>query len=239
MRTLAIGDIHGCRAALVALMKAVKPTGDDRLVFIGDYVDRGPDSRGVIDWIIANDLGCEIVALRGNHESMMLQAPSEEWLFFNWRSCGGDATLISYEIDDDAGWDERIPDAHWEFLSRTRPFFETKTHVFVHASVDPDLPMEQQDEHRLLWTPCVGMAPHCSGRTVVCGHTAQTSGQILDCGHYVCIDTAAYGGQWLSCLDVESGDYWQANEVGETRSGNIGTQLVDSGGSGGFGPKMK
>ena len=59
MRTLAIGDIHGCRNALVALMKAVQPTKDDRLVYIGDYVDRGPDSQGVIDWILAHWGDCE------------------------------------------------------------------------------------------------------------------------------------------------------------------------------------
>lgn len=222
MRTLAVGDIHGCRNALVALMKAVRLTKDDRLVFIGDYVDRGPDSKGVIDWILERWGDCETIALRGNHEIMMMDARRSHFDFSLWVPAGASETLASYGIASETGWVERIPREHWDFVGRTRAWFETDTHIFVHAALIHDLEMADQPDEALYWNKFESMRlPHQSGKTVVCGHTRQSEGEIKYWGHAICIDTAACRGQWLTCLDSESGDFWQANERGRTRKGNL------------------
>ena len=99
MRTLAIGDIHGCLTALTTLLDFVAPAADDRLIALGDYVDRGPDSRGVLDLLIALHARGRLVALRGNHDEMMLEAragPTENHSM--WLACGGLHTLQSYGV---------------------------------------------------------------------------------------------------------------------------------------------
>ncbi|MFT4590092.1 MAG: serine/threonine protein phosphatase 1 [Limisphaerales bacterium] len=222
MRTLAIGDIHGCRDALVALMKAVKPTPDDRLVFIGDYIDRGPDSKGVIDWILKHRDKRETITLRGNHEIMMLDARRSKFDFSLWIPAGASETLTSYGVATEVGWIEQVPPEHWDFINQTRPWFETDTHIFVHAALIHDLDMNEQPDEVIYWNKFESMRlPHKSGKVVVCGHTRQSLGEIKTAGHAVCIDTAACKGQWLTCLDAESGDFWQSNERGETRKGNL------------------
>jgi serine/threonine protein phosphatase 1 len=92
-------------------------------------------------------------------------------------------------------------------------------HIFVHANLYADAALEDQPDFMLYWEkfdPAQG--PHESGKIMVCGHTPQRSGVPVNVGHSVCIDTKAHGGGWLTCLDVASGRYWQANEQGETRS---------------------
>ncbi len=98
MRLLAIGDIHGCLTALNTLLDAVAPEADDQIIALGDYVDRGPDSRGVLDHLIALHAGGRLIALRGNHDAMMLDA--RHLTDSLWLACGGDATLLSYGITD-------------------------------------------------------------------------------------------------------------------------------------------
>jgi len=213
MRTLAIGDIHGCRRSLEALAAAVDFSRDDVIVTLGDYVDRGPDSKGVIDFLITLGKSRRVVPLRGNHEVMMLGARQNRLEVLDWMRCGGDATIDSYAantLDD-------IPAAHWAFLEATRPFYENATHFFVHANAWPDLRLKDQPDFMLYWEFLHDPAPHQSGKTMICGHTSQKSGQVLDLGHAVCIDTFAHGGGWLTCLDPDSRIYWQANEHGETR----------------------
>lgn len=222
MRTLAIGDIHGCRTALVALMKAVKPAKTDRLVFIGDYVDRGPDSKGVIDWILKRWDRSETIALRGNHECMMLDARRSMFDFSLWVPAGAGETLASYGIASEVEWVEKVPREHWDFLERTWPWFETDTHIYVHAALIHDLDLSAQPDEVIYWNKFESMRlPHKSGKIVVCGHTRQNLGEIKNWGHAICIDTAAFKGQWLTCLDAESGIFWQANERGKTRKGRL------------------
>src|SRR5262245_1378314 len=115
MRLLAIGDIHGCSTALRALLDTVAPQPDDLVVTLGDYVARGPDTRGVLDRLVELRESGRLIALRGNHEVMMLQARDNP-LADNatWLSCGGRQTLSSYGIDTlTAANLERIPAAHW------------------------------------------------------------------------------------------------------------------------------
>src|SRR5262245_52670711 len=116
MRVLAIGDIHGCSAALDALLSAVSPAPGDRIVALGDFVDRGPDSRGVLDRLIRLREDGLLVPLRGNHEQMMLRARVDPELRALWLRVGGEQTLASYAPEGRAGGFEDVPAAHWAFL---------------------------------------------------------------------------------------------------------------------------
>lgn len=226
MRTLAIGDIHGTSAALDALLRIVRPTPEDTLIFLGDYVDRGPDTRGTLDRLIAMRSGFpHAVFLRGNHELMMTRARRSRSELRMWLSVGGAQALASYGRSPGlTGRMDDISAAHWEFLEQhCRDGFETDSHLFVHANVDPSKSLAEQPEEMLFWeflNPAA-QAPHASGKVVVCGHTSQRSGMILDLGHIVCIDTYAYGGGWLTCLDVHTRRYWQADAFGRTREGEL------------------
>ena len=212
MRVLAIGDIHGCSGALDALLSAVAVQPDDTLVTLGDYVDRGPDSRGVLDRLIALCRSRYVVALRGNHDQMMVQARDGGEALLNWRSSGGDTTETSY------GGLGAVPAEHWRFIKdQCVDCWETETHIFAHASVYADLPLFEQPSYVLHWGRLDKAKPHESGKVMVCGHASQKDGVPLNLGFVVCIDTWAYGGGWLSCLDVTSGQVWQANQSGQQR----------------------
>ena len=223
MRTLAIGDIHGASTLLDALLAAVAPTPRDTLVFLGDYVDRGPDTRGVLDRLIALKSQVPCVFVLGNHELMMMRARDDASTRKMWLAVGGRQALASYARDGGAGSLELIPAIHWDFLKNDcSDFAETPTHVFVHAGLDPDKPLDRQTEEALFWEFLAGPFRLADGRKVVCGHTSQKSGEILDYGDTVCIDTHAYGGGKLTCLDVDSGHYWQADALGRVTEGDLG-----------------
>jgi serine/threonine protein phosphatase 1 len=233
MRLLAIGDIHGCLTAFTSLLDAVAPRPEDQIIALGDYVDRGPDSRGVLDHLLALYAGGRVIALRGNHDVMMLEARSGRDLA--WLSVGGKQTLRSYGITDreidglvsGGSWFgdpeavlSKIPERHWHFLEKIcLPYYETENHIFVHANLYPYLSLDEQPDYMLYWEKLDEPCPHMSGKTMICGHTRQKSGVPLVLDSSVCIDTNVYDGGWLTCLDVLSGQVWQANERGETRTG--------------------
>ena len=220
MRYLAIGDIHGHADVLCRLLDAVAPRPDDQIITLGDYVDRGPDSCGVIEQLLVLQRKGQLVALRDNHDQMMVEARKGEDQFREWLFCGGRQTLASYGDALGEGRFEDVPDAHWKFLEQDcLDWYEIDTYFFVHANADPDLPLEEQPVYLLLWEALYEARPHCSGKVMVCGHTRQRSGRPRNWGHTVCIDTWVYGDGWLTCLDVESGQLWQANRHGELRSG--------------------
>lgn len=222
MRTLAIGDIHGCFRALQTLAEFVPFRDDDQLIFLGDYVDRGQDSRAVLEWLIERWRQGNVVTLRGNHEIMMLMARDEPLTLRNWLMCGGDAVLSSYGTDGSYGWEQFIPDRHWQFLeNQLDAYHETDLHFFVHANAYADVPLAEQPDVMLYWEPFGFPAPHESGKVMICGHSSQHSGLPLNHGHAVCIDTRAVVGGWLTCLDVESGRYWQANQLGQSRQARL------------------
>lgn len=214
MRVLAVGDIHGCFHALTALAQAVPFTDYAVLVTLGDHVDRGPNSREVIDWLLDWGRSHQVVCLRGNHEIIMMDALKDRFALRPWLEVGGMATMESYQGG------KAIPPEHRAFLENTLPWWETDTHIFVHASVNPALPMEKQTDPDLYWKRVDFSAPpHLSGKTVVCGHSAHKDGVPKSNGHLTCIDTWAYGGGWLTALDISAGVYWQARESGEIRRG--------------------
>ena len=214
-RTVAIGDIHGCSTALRVLIDAIDPRPDDTIVTLGDYIDRGPDSRGVIELLIELKQGCRLFTLMGNHEEMLFQAfrGSDDLRF--WLQFGGEETLDSYGRTRSL---DLIPREHVQFLRRCRNYFETDTHIFVHASYSSDRALDETSEQILRWLPITHSTPppHFSGKTVIVGHVPQESGQILDLGHVKCIDTGCCTGGWLTAIDA-TGRVWQANERARLR----------------------
>ena len=218
-RHLAIGDIHGCITALTTLIDFVAPSADDTIVTLGDYVDRGPDSRAVLDFIIGLGENHHLVALRGNHEIMMMDSRETKSWLHAWLQYGGDATLKSYAASkDQPGSLANIPEKHIDFLeNQLVSYHECPSHFFVHAFADPKLALQLQTDATLFWRKYIDPQPHCSGKIMVCGHTPQRSGLPANDSHSVCIDTWAYADGWLTCLDVDSGTIWQANEAGDRR----------------------
>ena len=222
-RTIAIGDIHGCSAALAAVIQAIDAKPIDTLVLLGDYIDRGPDSRGVLAQIILLSERCIVVPLLGNHEEMLLAALEGQSDLHYWLKFGGIETLASYGCNGQdispAGLRELIPVEHLRFIKRCRDYFETSDHIFVHAYCDPDRPLHGSYWSGLRWLPLPSTPmPHCSGKVVIVGHTSQKNGEILDLGCVKCIDTFCYGGGWLTALEVSTGQAWQTNMAGEMRS---------------------
>jgi calcineurin-like phosphoesterase family protein len=215
-RTIAIGDFHGCSAALDALLEAIRPRPEDCIVTLGDYINRGPDSRGVIERLIELKDRCRLVPLLGNHEEMLFEAIAESYPLDYFLGVGGDATLDSYGRSRVLS---HFPDAHLRFLKTCLDYHETTSHIFVHASYEFDLPMEEQTPPILRWEALGNSVPepHVSGKTVIAGHNSQMNGEILDLGHVKVIDTYCYGGGWLTALDVQTEEVWQADREGNMR----------------------
>jgi serine/threonine protein phosphatase 1 len=126
-----------------------------------------------------------------------------------------------------------VPDEHWHFLDHfCLDYYETATHIFVHAGVYPEVPMHEQPVFMLRWEFFNDPAPHESGKVVVCGHTPQRDGRPRNVGRAICIDTGVgKPGGWLTCLEAESGRIYQANQAGETRTGWADEYLVEGRGS--------
>lgn len=215
-RTIVFGDIHGCAVALDALLDAIDPVSDDRLIMLGDYVDRGPDSRNVIERILKLRDRCQLVPLLGNHELMLTRALGSLEQLIIWLGYGGQQTVDSYGGDP-----HQIPPEHIDFMRSCQLYYETDAHIFVHANYNHDEPLDGQPEEKLLWTHLTQSMPnpHYSGKKAFVGHTPQVSGDILDLGYLACIDTCCYGGGWLTAMDVDSSKLWQANNAGQLRVG--------------------
>lgn len=212
-RNLAIGDIHGCDVALSTLLDGMWLSSDDTLICLGDFIDRGPQSKEVIDRLIKLQQDVTLIGICGNHEEMLLQSLKRGSPRMLWAGSGAIATLESY-----GGSLTDIPESHIEFLKSLRDYWQTETHIFVHANVEPNTSLEDQLVLWLRWDKFTGTEPpHFSGRTVICGHTAQSTGLPAVCDGYICIDTKAYGGMWLTGLDAENETFWQASQTGEFR----------------------
>lgn len=223
-RTIVVGDIHGCSVAFDAVIEALKLQPTDTLVILGDFIDRGPGSRDVLERLVELKTQCRLVPLIGNHEEMLLAAREGKSDLKYWKKFGGQETLDSYGgLADCSG----IPWAHVRFIRECRLFFETETHIFVHAGVAPNLPMENQSSLDLLWKPLVEAeaAPHYSGKTVIVGHTPQRSGRVLDLGFLKCIDTLCYDGGVLTALDADAGRVWQATLHGDLQESILECEL--------------
>lgn len=216
-RVIAVGDIHGCSTALAALLEAIQPGPGDVLISLGDVIDYGRDSRGVLSQLKALRGRTNLILLTGNHEEMLFAVLDHNRDPESWTRHGGDATLASYGVDHPRD----LPAEDLAFLRTARWFHETDTHAFVHAGYFPNQPLGDTPSSALFWEfldPARAW-PHYSGKAFVVGHTPQTSGDILDLGFVVGIDTDCSRGNWLTALDTVSGHYWQADQKGEVRAG--------------------
>lgn len=205
-------------------MEVVNPKRDDLVVTLGDYVDRGPQSRGVIETLLEMKETHHLVTLMGNHEIQMIRAleTRQDRERFLSGICGGQDTLDSY-----GGGFEDVPESHWEFIRATKLYHELESHILVHAGVESNLPVDQQDQETYYYQRFYSQRPHQSGKTVVCGHTIQ--GDLpTNLGYAICLDTCAYGGGWLSGLDLDTGRIWQTNEAGQSREMELADLPVET-----------
>ncbi len=215
-RTIAIGDVHGHAVALRALLGVVKPTRGDVLVFLGDYINRGPDGKGVVDAILDLQQACKTICLFGNHEEMLLAARWDFAEYKFWQKFGGDKTAESYKVSgvrSAAKIMEDYPD-HEAFYRNLATHHETESHIFVHAAYDPSRTFAQQ--HATLRWESYHKYPPPPVKTLVCGHSPQQS-LIPDFRErQICIDTGCgvYKDGRLTALDVGTLKYWQVNQDG-------------------------
>lgn len=190
LRVYAVGDIHGYSNLLETLAQAVAadlrrdPPARSLAVFVGDYVDRGPDSAGVIERLVQGRFPTPIVTLRGNHEDMMMRALAPSGDMDHWCDMGGLETIASYGIDIARAARgkglgklrkellERMPEAHRAFLAATRLCFEAGDYFFAHAGARPGVRLDRQAETDLLWIrEEFSDSTYDFGKTIVHGHT--------------------------------------------------------------------
>ena len=212
-RLFAIGDIHGCPDELSAILKSIAPGPSDTVVFVGDYVDRGPSAHDVIEQLIELQRGpAEIVFLKGNHEDMMLSFlgfPGHygESFLFN----GGSQTLDSYGVSEDTLGRaiEFLPAPHLEFLHNLGTSYHRPPYLFVHAGILPARQLEEQSVEDMLWIRQEFIFnAHRIGATVVFGHTPMRA-VMVDLPYKLGIDTGlVYGGR-LTCLEFSEGVAYQ------------------------------
>jgi calcineurin-like phosphoesterase family protein len=220
LRIYAIGDIHG-RADLLGRMFAAidadlarYPSAHALNVFLGDYIDRGPASRRVIDLLINHSCAHEVVFLRGNHETYVPQFLEDPAVLGRWRMLGGLETLMSYGLNPsfNAHRDEQhelanrfaaaLPQNHVLFFGRLQSSFCCGDFFFVHAGVKPGVPVEQQREEDLLWIRDEFLLHQGSfGKMIVHGHAPIDEPEFRD--NRINIDTGAYATGKLTCLIIE------------------------------------
>jgi Calcineurin-like phosphoesterase len=210
-RTIAIGDIHGCAFALETLLGVVDPTADDTVVMLGDAIDRGPDSRNVLDQLLELQTTSKLISILGNHEQMLLDAvdgliPLQEWLVH-----GGAETLDSYGKNFTM---RSLDPRHVAFLQTWGDVYETADHFFVHGNYLADQPLDAQPWEELRWESLRVRVPgpHTSGKIAIVGHTSNKQGRIVNLGHLVCLDTYCHGGGWLTALEPTTGHVWQTDQ---------------------------
>jgi len=222
-RLIAIGDVHGCVHALDRVLDAIAPATDDRIIFLGDLIDQGKESRDVLERILQLKQECQVVLIRGNHEEMLYAARENERALRYWENCGGVATLNSYRFGAKLA---DIPAEHWALLDTCLPYYETDEFIFTHANYVADLAMDEQPEYTLRWALFEPgkEQPHFSGKTVVVGHTEQKNSEILDLGFTMCIDTACWKYGWLTAIEAPSREDWQASRWGMLRDSDEASQ---------------
>jgi serine/threonine protein phosphatase 1 len=225
-RLFAIGDIHGCVDELDVMLRTIAPVKGDTVVFVGDYIDRGPASREVVELLLELQQGpAEMVFLKGNHEDMLLSfigLPGHYGESFIYN--GGAPTLENYGISEAnlAETAQIIPPRHVEFFTSLRNSYLRPPYLFVHAGVMPGRPLEEQDDEDLLWIRHDFIFnPHELGVTVIFGHTPMRT-VMVDRPYKLGIDTGlVYGGK-LSCLELTEGVVYQLGRGGrQVRTGRL------------------
>jgi serine/threonine protein phosphatase 1 len=209
-RTIAIGDIHGWHVSLEMLLRQLEIQESDTIITLGDYVDYGYDTKETIELLIRVSEFCKLIPILGNHDEMMLQARHDASTFENWLKLGGIATLQSYGDSLDM---ENVPQSHFDFLESCLPYYENETHFFVHASYDPELPLDQQSPEMLRYTSIneCNPAPHKNGKIAVVGHSPEYFG-VMDFGYLIRMDTGCGLGGELSAMEIYTKQIWREEE---------------------------
>jgi serine/threonine protein phosphatase 1 len=214
-RRIVIGDVHGQYEGLMTLLTAIAPGSDDQLYFLGDLIDRGPQSAQVIDFVKQNNYPC----LLGNHELMLLDvltsgnasnSTMQAWLY-----SGGQATIASYQ-------EATIPQEHIDWLTKLPTYIDLGDIWLTHAGVDPFMPLNKQTAEQFCWIreEFHGIEkPYFPDKLIIIGHTITftfpgvTPGQLVQGNGWLDIDTGAYHPKsgWLTALDVTNNLVYQVN----------------------------
>ena len=211
-KTYAISDIHGGNQQLIVLLPALNIQSDDTLIFLGDVIDRGVNSKGVLDTIIHYQTLCHVILIKGNHEEMMLGAVHEREYLKYWLKFGGIETLQSFGVTADLQYLKQIPFTYFKLLKSAIPYYETQDFIFTHATPLPHLPMDEQTDNSLRWRfiPLDGQNAHISGKTIICEHSAQKNGKVYHQNGLICVDTFAHGDGCLTAIEVTQMMIYQA-----------------------------
>jgi serine/threonine protein phosphatase 1 len=232
VRIYAIGDVHGRCDLLERLLLDIdndltqRPIEVPLVVLLGDYIDRGPDSASVLEQLVACRKAFELICLKGNHESLMLQFLDDPSRLDDWIRFGGLSTLVSYGLGPslDSQTDrssaliahelnQALPQSHRFFLNKLRPSFTCGDFYFAHAGVRAGIPLEKQSEHDLLWIrEDFLLHEGFFEKIVIHGHTPVHEPQVMP--NRINIDTGAYATGRLTCLVLEADHLKFLNEIG-------------------------
>jgi len=221
----AVGDVHGRSDLLARLLRQIEtdaaryPTAKKTIVFLGDYVDRGPDARGVVEMLLKSPPESFAVHfLKGNHEALLLDFLADAGRLDHWRMNGGEATMASYGVDvarltqrgaAPETWREAfaaaLPEAHLNFFRHLELQVASGDYLFVHAGVRPGVPIDTQDETDLLWIREAFLdASEPFGKVVVHGHTPGPEPVVRP--NRIGIDTGAVFTGRLTALKLQNGE---------------------------------
>jgi diadenosine tetraphosphatase ApaH/serine/threonine PP2A family protein phosphatase len=222
-RLYVIGDIHGRLDLLDQLIDAIKRdvgqvASDCLTVTLGDYIDRGPDSRGVIERLLANPFPTPYIALKGNHELLLESFLVDPVVAEHWRRFGAAETLHSYGVpvsglmagkayeEAAAGLRDAMPAQHTRFLRSLRTSYSNDKYFFCHAGVRPGVSLEEQSDEDLLWIRGEFLnSPIDFGKVVVHGHTPVKEPEVLP--NRINIDTGAFATGHLTCVVLDKGGH--------------------------------
>jgi len=226
-RIYAVGDIHG-RADLLATLHdmiredaATAARARKVVVYLGDYVDRGPDSRRVVDMLVAEPLeGFERMHLRGNHDAWLMDFLGDEQVGPVWMFNGGNATLLAYGAGQTEATHGKgritalqeqlaanLPASHLAFFGSLRDWHIEGDYFFVHAGVRPGVPLDRQSEQDLLWIRDDFLhSDHDFGKVIVHGHTIVREPEITP--NRIDVDTGAFASGHLTCLVLDGTERW-------------------------------
>ena len=222
MRNIVIGDIHGCATLLNKLLfDIIQVQPSDQIITLGDYIDRGPNSHGVVQTLIDLKEYCDLTCLKGNHEDLLLKSNDMTYQLI-WLRNGAVKTIDSYVRSQGLPLDsfsdlnissifQVLPDSHLKFFNNCKLYHEDENNIYVHASYNPKLLMQSQTEEDMLWKHVKKdniPAQHISGKKVWLGHTPQKSHTVTDLGHVALIDVGSARSGYIAAVDTLTGQVW-------------------------------
>lgn len=207
-RIFAIGDIHGCLHTLIALLNGLPIGPQDKVIFLGDFVDRGPHSRKVIDYLIKlKKENPNWVMLRGNHEEVLL-----EYFIGRGHIIFHPYTLLQWVENDEV----LIPRSHLQFLMELPDYYETNDYFFVHGGVDASKGLKEQTKDDFLWTYCI-LPGREDKRTIVRGHQVVNEVEINSECNYISVDTGCCFKEFghLSAIELPSKKIYRQSRLSQ------------------------